>query len=209
MTTKLLLYNGALTKLGERRLSSLSENREPRRALDGVYDDAFINKVLISGLWNFATRTVLADYSPSVEPEFGFRRAYDKPDDFIRTVAVCSDEYFKSPLLDYSDEGNFWFSDLDSMYIKYVSNSAEYGGDLSMWPENFSEYAQWVLAEKVCKRLTGSEAGLQDARKELKKALLTAKSTDAMADPTSFPPSGTWSAARKRGGRFQRNNTWG
>lgn len=210
MTTKLLLYNGALTKLGERRLSSLSENREPRRALDGAYDDAFVNKVLIAGLWNFATRTVQADYSASVEPDFGYLRAFDKPDDFIRTIEVCTDERFTNPLLDYADEGNFWFSDLDTIYIKYVSNDTSYGGDLSLWPDNFSEYAQWALAEKVCKRLTQSEAGLQDARKELKKAMITAKSTDAMADPTKFLPSGSWVRSRtSSGGKFHKNNPWG
>src|SRR4051812_47728400 len=113
MTTKLLLYNGALTKLGERRLSTLAENREPRRALDGVYDDNFINKVLIAGQWNFATVSVQADYSASIEPDFGFARAFDKPTDFIRTIAVCSDEFFRAPVLDYADEGNYWFADLD------------------------------------------------------------------------------------------------
>lgn len=197
MTTKLLVYNGALTKLGERRLASLSENREPRRALDGVWDDGFVNKVLIAGLWNFATRTAEAAYSASVAPDFGYRRAYDKPSDFVRTVAVCSDEYFKCPVLDYADEGAFWFSDLDTMYLKWVSNGASYGGDLALWPDNFSEYAQWALAEKVCKRITQSEAGLQDVRKEMKKALTQARSTDAMADPTAFPPQGSWSKARR------------
>ena len=210
MTTKLLLYNGALTKLGERRLSSLSESREPRRALDGVYDDAFVNKVLIAGLWNFATRSVEADYSASVTPDFGFLRAYDKPTDFIRTVAVCSDEYFQSPLLAYSDEGEYWFCDLDTIYVRYVSNDSNYGGDLSLWPDNFSEYAQLALAEKVCMRLTGSKATHDEIRIDMKKALTAAKSTDAMADPTKFLPSGSWARARKgNNGGYPKTNPWG
>lgn len=207
MTTKLLLYNGALTKLGERRLASLSENREPRRALDAVWDDNFVNKVLLAGQWNFATISVRADYSGSIEPDFGYSRAFDKPDDFIRTMAICSDEFFKAPVLDYVDEGNYWFSDLDTMYIKYVSNADDAGGDLSLWPDNLAEYAQWALAEKVCKRLTQSESTLEDCRKEMKKALTSSKSTDAMASPTAFPPSGSWVNSRM-GGSVQRNNPW-
>jgi hypothetical protein len=36
--SKLKLYNDALGILGERRLASLTENREPRRVLDEVWD---------------------------------------------------------------------------------------------------------------------------------------------------------------------------
>ena len=32
---RLDVYNGALRRLGSRRLASLTENREPRRVLDG------------------------------------------------------------------------------------------------------------------------------------------------------------------------------
>ena len=38
MITRLQLYNSALLLLGERNLASLSENREPRRLLDHVWD---------------------------------------------------------------------------------------------------------------------------------------------------------------------------
>jgi hypothetical protein len=210
MPTQLTLYNGALRKLGERRLASLAENRESRRALDDAWQSgAFIDECLQAGLWNFATKSVQADYSPDIEPDFGYRRAFDKPEDFILSVAICSDPYFRSPLLDYNDEAGFWFSDFDIMYIKYVSNDEDYGNDMSLWPPNFTEFVEYALAEKVCKRLTQSETGLQDIKRDLKKSLTSARSTDAMADPTQFPPSGSWTGARHRGSRKYRNNTWG
>ena len=131
-TTRLKLYNEALiTFLGERALGSLAENREPRRVLDAVWDNGAIDYCLEQGLWNFATRAQQITYSPSVEPPFGYRYAFTKPDDYVRTAAVCSDERFNCPLTQYADEGGFWFADLDTLYVKYVSDDDQYGYDLS------------------------------------------------------------------------------
>ena len=38
MTDKLTVYNETLGLLGERKLASLTEQREPRRVLDGFWD---------------------------------------------------------------------------------------------------------------------------------------------------------------------------
>src|SRR3546814_6155120 len=109
--TQLSLYNGALRLCGEAKLANLTEDREPRYVLDDVWDDGALRHCLQQGLWNFAMRTVEAEYSPSVEPSFGFRRAFDKPTDWVRTAAMASDEYFRCPLtsLGARDGGGFWF----------------------------------------------------------------------------------------------------
>ena len=73
MTTQLTLYNNALHLIGERKLSSLSENRECRRLLDTVWDRPAIDDCLERGQWNFAIRSVHIDHSPSVEPAFPCR----------------------------------------------------------------------------------------------------------------------------------------
>lgn len=211
MTTKLSIYNGALTRVGERKLASLSENREPRRVLDSVWDDGFLNKILQAGQWKFATRAAEVDYDAAITPDFGLRYAFEKPSDFVRTCAICSDEYFNQPLLDYSDNAGYWYADLQTIYVKWVSNGADYGADYDLWPANFVEFAEWALAEKIVKRLTQSESGLQDARKELAKARTMALSTDAQSEPTKFPPSGSWVGARgggRRGGRSRTDGGW-
>src|SRR5258708_823139 len=122
MTDKLSLYNGALTEfLGERKLANLTENREPRRVLDEIWDGGALRYCLEQGLWNFAMRTIQLTYSPSVEPDFGFRYAFDKPTDWVRTAALCVDEFFRCPLLQYNDEAGFWFADIDTIYVRYIS----------------------------------------------------------------------------------------
>jgi hypothetical protein len=52
------------------------------------------------------------------------RGAFAKPTDWVDTSAVCQDEYFRVPLLQYADEVGYWFADLDEIYVKYVSDGA-------------------------------------------------------------------------------------
>src|SRR5574343_760692 len=128
MATKISLYNNALLLLGERTLASLTESREVRRLLDKVWARPVVRECLEAGLWRFAMRTVELTYSPSVEPPFGYRYAFDRPSDLVRTAAVCQDEYLREPLLQYQIEGEYWYAELDTIYVRYVSDDDAYGG---------------------------------------------------------------------------------
>lgn len=211
MPTQLSLYNGALRLLGERKLASLSENREPRRLLDAVWDngatEGAVKHCLQLGQWTFAMRTARVDYSPSVEPSFGYRRAFDQPTDMVKLSALCSDEYFKQPLLEYADERQYWYADLDTIYVRYVSNGADYGADLSLWPESFTKVVEGYLAAEICENLTQSETKLQSVEKKFSTALKSARSLDAMNKPTAFMPVGSWVGSMS--GRFShRRSLW-
>jgi hypothetical protein len=195
-TSKLLLFNSAILLLGERQLASITENREPRRVLDMVWDTGALDFVLEQGMWNFAMRSIEIEYSPSVVPPFGYARAFDKPEDWIRTAALCQDEFFREPLNSYNDEAGFIFASLDTIYMRYVSNHTSYGGDLSLWPQTFVKYVAAYLAYIAGPRLTTSK---KVTDKEVEAALLEAQSKDAMGEATAFPPRGSW--VRARGGR--------
>lgn len=212
MPTQLSLYNGALRLLGERKLASLAENREPRRLLDAAWGDGAlegaVRHCLQLGQWTFAMRTVRADYSPSVEPDFGYRYAFDQPTDMVKVSAICSDEYFRQPLLDYSDERHFWYADIQTIYVRYVSNHSSYGADLSLWPESFSKVVEAYLAVEICENLTQSESKLEKVERGFRKALSSARSLDAMNKPTAMLPTGSWQAARSGGARSRWNGRW-
>lgn len=204
-TSRITLYNGALRLLGDRLLTSLVGNNESRRMLDASWDDNVVNRALEAGQWNFATRGMMYDYSPSVEPEFGYQRAFNKPDDFVRTVAVCQDEYFRVPLTQYSDEAGYWFADLDTIYIKYVSNGATYGGDMARWPQSFVKYVEALLAADIAMPLKQNKQSRDDMLKIGEYLLVEAKSQNAMADPAKFLPTSSWVNARAGGwGRTNR-----
>lgn len=206
--TKLKLYNDALMICGERRLASLTENQERRRVLDENWDSGkgVVNYCLERGQWNFAAVSMKYSYSPSVEPPFGYRRSFNKPDDYVRTMALCSDEYFQVPLLRYRDEADTWFADLDDIYVTYVSNDVAYGNNMGIWPDTFAEFVAARLAYKSCWRLTQDRAKRAEVRDYFKECLKQAKGNDAMNEPTRFTPRGTWSRSRSGWGRGDGGN---
>ena len=211
MTTQLDIYNGCLLHCGERFLASLTENREPRRLLDHVWSTGGVKACLEKGQWNFAMRTVQIDYDTSIEPSFGYTRAFQKPSDWVLTSAVCSDEFFTSPLIRHVDETGYWYADLDTIYVRMVSNLDSYGMSLNDWPDSFREYVEAYFAYRIIGRMTNSESETDRLKKLSEKLLKTAKSRAAMAEPTSFPARGAWGRARNRfpnrrdGGNFTGN----
>ena len=204
MTDQLSLYNGSLRLCKERKLVSLSENREPRRLLDAAWGDGQTNGAvkycLEMGQWTFATRTVQIDYSPSVEPPFGYRYAFDQPEDLVKVTGVFTEEMSRLPLTDYADERHFWFAHLETIYVSYVSNSVEYGTDMSLWPEVFAKLVEAYLANEIVGNLTQGENAKAMVEKKWKEAKLQARSFNAMSRPTVFPPEGSWVGSRR--GRY-------
>lgn len=192
------LYNDALLACGERFLGSLTENREPRRLLDQVWASGGVQWVLERGQWNFATRSQQLDYDSSVLPGFGYYRAFDKPDDYCCTRAVCSDEYMREPLTRYVDEGGYWYADLETIYVRFVSNDPAYGMNLGIWPQTFHDCVAMHFASKIVRKLTNDAS--EEARIEAKRdyMLKVAKNSSAQQEPPQFPAVGTWSRARNR-----------
>lgn len=198
-TSRLSLYNNALLQLGLRGIASLTENRESRRVLDTAWDAGAVEYCLEQGFWEFAIRTQMMTYDPSISTDFGYRYGYGKPSDYIRTYSFCSDENFESPIIRYADEAEVWYTDFDTIYIQYVSDDDNYGFNYSAWPETFTQFVQNYLASQVCMRLTQSQAKQDAVDKALHKNLVDARSKSAMNKPTKFLHPGSWSSARNRG----------
>lgn len=204
--TQLGLYNEALRLIGERRLANLSENREPRRVLDDIWNDGAINYCLEQGQWNFAMRAVEIDASTTTIPSFGYQNAFDKPSDHIRTTGVCEDEYLTVPLTHMLEEVGFWLADIDPIYVRYISNAASYGNDLSRWPNTFSKYVAAFLASEAVFTITQSPEKQSLIMGLMARRLIDARSKDAMSDPTMFMPQGGWTSSRSGGSRRDRGN---
>lgn len=196
MATQLSLYNGALLECGERSLASLTENREPRRLLDAVWNSELIDLCLGKGQFTFATRSTELAPSTSLVSSFGYQLAYEQPSDFIRTVGIYADEYSRVPLLDYVSEARYWFTDIEPIFVSYVSNGPDYGGTVGSWPAEFSRAVEIYLASRIVKKLTQSVDDEVNMLKKADMAFREVKSSDAMESPTRFLPQGSWSRAR-------------
>ena len=197
MPDQLSIYNGALNIIGERRLASLTENRETRLKLDDIYQNDFIDRVLQMGQWNFAARSAKIPASTTITPTFGFEFAFPKPQDFIRTMRIAFDDFFKQPITRYNDEAGFWFTDDPEIFVQYVSNDIQFGGDFSLWPFNLTEMAEHYLAYKVAPRLTGLDLNSTELLQKWKLALREAKAVDAMEQPARWAPQGAWASSRQ------------
>lgn len=196
MTDKLAIYNGALRLLGERRLRSLTENVPSRHHLDSAWDDDFVKGVLEEGYWRFATRSIQATYNSAVEPEFGYPYAFDKPEDYVKLAAISTDEFFQNTLMDYSEEGDYWFTNYDLIYIQYISTDSAYGNDMARWPKSFIELAEAMLADDVKELITGNDMKFQTIKKVLKDAKTNARSKDLMNQPQKKQQRGSFVKAR-------------
>ncbi len=197
---KLDIYNRALPKLGSRLLASLSEGRESRRILDGHWgaSDNLVLYALERADWTFATRIVELSYSPSVEPSFGHRKAFDVPTDLRKLTSLSANEMFSIPLVasDYEQTATYWLCDLETLFVKYVSDDASYGFNSSRWSEHFKEYLAARLAWLSCERLTNSGTKRRELFAEMKMNLAAANSLDSMAEGVKFPPRGGWALSR-------------
>ena len=200
---------------GERKLAALTENRPPRHYLDDVWNADGVIRCLEQAQWKFAIRSARLDYDPDITPEFGLRYAFAKPTDWVATAAVCQDEYFNVPLDQFEDEAGYWYSDLDELYVRYVSNDAAYGLNLGLWPGAFTKYVATYFASEIVLKLT-SDAKKQEViagpRGLLSRALSDAKSSDAQGGPARFPAQGAWASSRQgrsRGDRGRRGQLIG
>lgn len=200
-TDRLALYNTAMFAVGERKLDSLTEDREPRHLLDEVWNRGAgaIKYFLEEGLWNHAIRTVMIDSSSSVSTSFGFQHAFDKPEDFVRLVQFSSGEHFGDPLLQYEFEAAYIYADVDPIYMRYVSDHADFGNDLSLWPMTFTIWAGHWLATQIAPALK-NDLDMEKLELRTKKLLVDARSKDAQQEPTRFPPLSSWNRARFGGG---------
>ena len=205
-TDKLKLYNGALRMVGERKLSSLTEARGPRYLLDDIWDENVIKACLEAGGWGFATRSVLMAAEDGLDPDFGYAYGFEKPTDWVRTVAISLDEYFGQPLTGFRDEGGFIWLDNDEVYMAYVSDDADYGSNYSLWTPSFTEYVESYMASKICPTIVNSTTTVKELKESMEKLLSQAQGKNAITRPTQRQPQGGWVSSRGGQGRDYRRS---
>lgn len=209
-TSQLKIYNGALRMCGEARLQSLTDNVEARYLCDDVWGDGdgLIQGVLEQGFWNFATRTSKLTNDTSIQPNFGYQCVFEKPADWVRTVGLCEDEYFNTPLTEYSDEAGYLFTNLPDIFFRYVSNGPDFGSNLGLWPQTFCLAAHGYLASQIVYKLTAGDAKrIEGVKKEAKRLMTDARSKAAMNEAVKFLPMGSW--VRNRLGNRSLSNDGG
>jgi hypothetical protein len=139
----------------ERRLGSLSDDRESRRTLDEFYNE-IVQFGLEQGMWKFAMRS--ASLTQAGAGAYGFTYVFNKPTDLVHLFMASGSADFDPPMVyDYADEGTVLYANSSPLHIRYSSNDASYGGDLSKWPQGFAQYVATELAAWTAYPITGNE----------------------------------------------------
>lgn len=203
---QLVLYNGALRMVGERKLGSITESREPRRVLDDIWAEDAVKACLEAGAWGFATRTALMEYDAGLEPDFGYQYGFEKPSDWVRTNALSLDEYFNQPLTGFTDEAGVIYTDSPEVYLSWVSDDNLYGNNYSLWTPSFKNYVMSYLAAKIVPTIANAATTVAKLEESMEKLLSNAQGKNAITRPTKRMPQGSWVSSRTGGGRDVRRS---
>lgn len=187
MATKLNIYKGALRLLGPHELDTITDDRAERYQLDDAWDDAAAY-VLQEGLWNFAIRS--ATVTQSGTPIAGWDYAFTKPTDLVRIAGISNESTFLVGFEDYQDQGGKWYANVDTLYIRYVSNDASYGLSIASWPASFAKAMEAYLAFETGLPVSGDRGNRNDLYQLYKSRLARAKTLDAFDESVKFPPAG-------------------
>ncbi len=196
MATKLSIYNGALAILGETPLASLSEDRSARYWLDRAWDNGIVDDCLEQGQWAFATRSQKITNSTSITPAFGYRYAFEIPDDFKGLIGIWTDDYFSDQLEKYFYEADVIYCDYDTIYIKFVSNAATYGYNLARWTQVFSKYVEHHLAVESEPNISNNPSLKAKLETQETSKLIAAKNFDKRNKQRKKMEAGTWVSSR-------------
>lgn len=148
-TTKLGVFNNALTLLGERKLAGIYEARTPRYTLDDVWNLGAVDYCLELAKPRFAHKTV-ALTSPVVSADTALDSVYAIPSDYVSIVEVYSDAALTEKVDRYMIEGRTILTNVPTtIYLRYVTNSKS----LSQWNSAFSQMVVAYLAKETASKL--------------------------------------------------------
>lgn len=203
------LVNSALRKVGERRITDISDTVSSagvaRDVLDAERDD-----LLRRHVWNFAiTRVQLAQLADA--PAFEFQYAFALPTDFMRVVSAHDSDAgegnlrYKIEGLQQSDDSyvRALLTNSNACYLRYVRKVT----DPSIMTPTFRQVLILRLAMVFATGIAKSSTLNQNLRDEMKEAMRQAASIDGIEDYPEEMPMGSWAASRFASG-WGRRSDW-
>ncbi len=169
-TTQLQIYKRAILLCRQTPITALTDTVESRRLCDVHYDDT-LQCIMEGGFWTCALRTIEMTLDTAVDAAFGFDYAHTMPTDFVRWQMVSAYDALTDQLDEmdggkaFRIEGGYLWATTTPVYMRYVSNDAAYGLDLTKWSERMAEAASLELAARICAKLSGSDS-MEDRLRE-------------------------------------------
>lgn len=212
------IANRALAHLGQNRVTSIDERTVEADIIRDVYDE--VRKgALRAHPWNFAIRRAVLG-PDTTAPAFGWRFRFRKPAanerefhaGWLRTLTIHDTDRAeqgryhdigRDPQIPYEDEGGFFLSNVDTLYLRYVADIP----DINRWDSLAREYFALTLGAEVAIRFTESNTRQSTLYEMAGRKLVQARAVDGMDTPSRQYPIGSWERARIGGFFSNRGET--
>ena len=190
MTSDVQLCNLALHRLGDRGITSLTDNTESARLCN---DNLALQKkmVLQKGKFSFArTRVELARLTTS--PAFGFDYQYQKPSDYLAMYKINDELVNSEAVIRFDVEGDKILTNETDMKVIYVRELY----DLTQWSSLAVEALANKMAHTLAFKLTGSRTKEQDMLNDYLRTMMNAEGSDSQEQPEEKVEYSGWNVAR-------------
>ncbi|HWL54280.1 MAG TPA: hypothetical protein VNQ90_17705 [Chthoniobacteraceae bacterium] len=151
MADAIEICNLALGKIGELRISALSEPSQPARFCALFYAQTR-DEVLQAANWNFAIRRVVLSRLAET-PKFGWAYQYQLPVDCLSVIQLNAWQAWEARDL-YEIEGERLLTDQESAQLRYTARVE----DSEIFPPLFVEALYTKLASKLAEPIMGSRS---------------------------------------------------
>jgi len=205
MASEVDIANRALSKLGEARITSLTDNNKPARAMNARY--TFLRDAeLMAYPWRFAVKRVQLAALTST-PDWGYSVMYQVPSDNIKTISVggaainagAIGVMYEASGYRTAEEAPYEIIEgyihtnlsapLDYEYIAKITDSGQFH-------PLFVEALACRLAADAADELTGSPGKMDRAELSYKETIKEARRSDALMRPPRRRNANSWIESR-------------
>lgn len=192
MATKLGIFNRALNKIAELKISGIGEDSVNNRLLESNWDDDR-KAVLEMHSWRFARKLEVLQLTTA--PAFGYANAFRLPADFIKLVYFnnIDPEYRETKFFEIN--GQEIHTDQDSAKVTYIRDLDSPG----LFTGGFTEALATYMANNIAYHRTKDQGLMDRMDARFEKAMARAKRADASGNNTPPP---ALSAYPNLGARF-------
>lgn len=187
-TSNVAIANGALQRLGAKRIESLAQDHPNARSMNAAFEKTIRQEIRRYG-WNFAIHreSVAADGDDAA---WGNWNRYSLPNDYIRLLR--DDE--SGMTVDWRIEGLYILSrDASPLQFRYL----RYIDDPNYYDSLFIEAVECKLAFVTCEEITGSTSKKESLKADYDLVIAEAKRSNAFEKEAQEFPEDEWLAARR------------
>lgn len=185
--SKVAIANGALQRLGAKRIESLDQDHPNARSMNAAFERV-LKAEMRRYAWSFAIKrdSIAAD---SDGPTWGDWNRYSLPNDFLRLIR--DDETGQA--VDWKVEGIYILSATDSpLEIRYLA----YIEDPNFYDSLFVEAVECKLAFVTCQEITQSTSKKESLKDDYGTAIAEAKRIGSIEKEAQTFPEDEWVNAR-------------